>query len=541
MNILPIVEREFRVASRGRWTPILRVLMGLGALVAAWIGFEETKYSRVGGGDDILVSISYSALIFCGFAGAFLTADSISFEKREGTLGLLLLSNLSPIEIVLGKLASGGLRFLVLLMAMIPFMMLPLLKGGVTWVEVIRSWLALISVFSFSASLGLLVSAYATEARTAVMSTFSIILLFTLLPLLITVVLLVFMGGNGNDFVFVMMLSPLMVPFQSINDMYNSGGGDGIWAYWLSVLYYWVLSVGCVFWASRQLTKSWWSLAFGSSDDSGSKKKKSGAIGLNAENPPKGLGRGESPYGWLVWSSYQRVKSLKWFSWFLILLALAGLAGSLFKVRDSEVIFVIGLISIGLLHLMLKVDVELESVRQIHVDAREGGLELLMCTPLSEKQILNGMYRGMKTRSKYPSMILTFLNFLLILMILFMGKPLHLSRNDYAPFLALFIGGMIVAWVDFRVIPWIGAYQAVKRKTQLTAGFVTIALVHLLPWLLVAVSMTIAANSGSFRSGEAAVLFGGFAIVFGVWAMILKRLYKMKLMNHLREMVSEGG
>ena len=43
------------------------------------------------------------AFIFCLLAGVFLTADCLSEEKREGTLGLLFLTSLKGYDVVLGK------------------------------------------------------------------------------------------------------------------------------------------------------------------------------------------------------------------------------------------------------------------------------------------------------------------------------------------------------------------------------------------------------------------------------------------------------
>jgi len=51
------------------------------------------------------------------------TADSISRERREGTLGLLLLTHVSPAQLVYGKLLTCGLSCFTLLLGCLPALM----------------------------------------------------------------------------------------------------------------------------------------------------------------------------------------------------------------------------------------------------------------------------------------------------------------------------------------------------------------------------------------------------------------------------------
>jgi ABC-type transport system involved in multi-copper enzyme maturation permease subunit len=60
-----------------------------------------------------------------------LAADAISRERREGTLGLLFLTPLTATGVVLGKSSVHWLRGLTLFLCMAPWLMLPLLMGGV--------------------------------------------------------------------------------------------------------------------------------------------------------------------------------------------------------------------------------------------------------------------------------------------------------------------------------------------------------------------------------------------------------------------------
>src|SRR5437762_6345486 len=50
------------------------------------------------------------AFVYCLFIGARLTADCLSEEKRDGTLGLLFLTDLKGYDVVFGKLAATSVN-----------------------------------------------------------------------------------------------------------------------------------------------------------------------------------------------------------------------------------------------------------------------------------------------------------------------------------------------------------------------------------------------------------------------------------------------
>ena len=67
----------------------------------------------------------------------------MSEEKREGTLGLLFLTDLRGFDVVLGKLVACSLRGAYGLVAALPVIGLALLMGGVTGFELWRLALVL--------------------------------------------------------------------------------------------------------------------------------------------------------------------------------------------------------------------------------------------------------------------------------------------------------------------------------------------------------------------------------------------------------------
>src|SRR5689334_8701822 len=185
MNCLPVIEMEMRSASRRSWTFTLRLLFALAGTATCLVVLALPRLAAREKGQTMLLILSYLSLGFCLTVGGFLTADCVSSEKREGTLGLLFLTPLQGMDIMLGKMVCHGLQMLYGLCAAFPAFFLPLLAGGVTWGEVGRVVLALALSLLLAQSVGILVSVLSMEARQAMMTTFSTVVLMAALPMIL--------------------------------------------------------------------------------------------------------------------------------------------------------------------------------------------------------------------------------------------------------------------------------------------------------------------------------------------------------------------
>lgn len=108
--------------------------------------------------NEIFLFLANGCLAYAFFAGLILTADCVSAEKREGTLGLLFLTALKSPEMVAGILSATSVKALYGLLAAFPILGLAFLLGGVTFWEFIRVCATLVSAMVFSLSVCLLVS-----------------------------------------------------------------------------------------------------------------------------------------------------------------------------------------------------------------------------------------------------------------------------------------------------------------------------------------------------------------------------------------------
>lgn len=169
MRFFSVAERELRAAARRRSTYFIRWLTGLAffglLLWLLWVmdGFRNRRI-----GPELLSVLSVLTFFYCLILGTARTADCISSEKREGTLGLLFLTNLNSAEIVIGKLCSHALATVYGLLAVFPILGLPLLMGGVTFEEFGRTLLALLNAIFCSLAAGLLASVLFTRQFPAV-------------------------------------------------------------------------------------------------------------------------------------------------------------------------------------------------------------------------------------------------------------------------------------------------------------------------------------------------------------------------------------
>src|SRR4026209_623804 len=165
MTFLPLVTRELRAASRRkstyrirRWTALLAFIVGLFFIVIGYFGGREA-------GQNLFACLTFFASGFILLAAIFLTPDCISEEKREGTLGLLFLTDLQGYDVVLGKFIARSLNGFYGLLALLPIAAISLLLGGLTGGEFWRMTLVLINLLFLSLAIGIFVSTLVRQSR----------------------------------------------------------------------------------------------------------------------------------------------------------------------------------------------------------------------------------------------------------------------------------------------------------------------------------------------------------------------------------------
>ena len=94
------------------------------------------------------------AIIF----SALLTAAAVAQEKDRKTLDLLLMTNLTNTELVLGRLLASMLSVLVLILASVPLFMLLRLLGGISLMQIINAVAVTTTAATVAGSLGSMIA-----------------------------------------------------------------------------------------------------------------------------------------------------------------------------------------------------------------------------------------------------------------------------------------------------------------------------------------------------------------------------------------------
>jgi ABC-2 family transporter protein len=188
MSLPPIVERELLAGGRRRGFYWLRCTL---ALVAAFQCYEclnrglvaippsltaagfVPPASRLTGATLLhqMTAFQFLAALSMGL----LTVNSIYHERRDGTLGLLLLTDLTPAQIIYGKMLSCGLTSFYALLGAVPAVMVPVLAGGVRGAEAIFTGLGILNAQFVALAAGLWMSALFQQRRHAVIATFGLV------------------------------------------------------------------------------------------------------------------------------------------------------------------------------------------------------------------------------------------------------------------------------------------------------------------------------------------------------------------------------
>lgn len=114
-------------------------------------------------------------------AGAGYFSSAITEEKEAGTLSLLLLANVPPLAILVGKSTTRLASALLIFAGIFPFALLALALGGVTVLQIVAGFLALAAYMVFVANLGVLASVISRTSGMAALTTalILVVMLFT--------------------------------------------------------------------------------------------------------------------------------------------------------------------------------------------------------------------------------------------------------------------------------------------------------------------------------------------------------------------------
>jgi ABC-2 family transporter protein len=162
----PIIAREVMTTPRPLRYYLWRASFACFLFILLWtawqtlIGWQDIREVGVLArfGNIIYWMFAMLQLTLVLFFAPLFTAAAVSYEKDRRTFTLLLMTDLSDLEIVLGKLAAGLLNILTILGASVGLLSLCVFFGGISFGQVINLFLVTMASGMAGGALGLLIA-----------------------------------------------------------------------------------------------------------------------------------------------------------------------------------------------------------------------------------------------------------------------------------------------------------------------------------------------------------------------------------------------
>ncbi len=489
MRFLPVAHRELLAAGRRRSTWIWRCIYFAATLaVCTWAYFDAAHRSFSHQGEEVFAVMVGFMAFYAGIAGVYATADTFGWEKREGTLGLLFLTDLSGWDVVSGKGLAKALNVFYGLLAMLPLLSVPLLLGGVTVGQVGRTALLLVGMMVQSLAIGLWVSSRSTNERRAIMATLGLVLALFLGPVFTAALLDEAYGWSEREIVPVGIPSPL---FGMIAAQFVGTGGGPNWPgeTWLvSLLCSLAIAGLCLVSASRHLPHSW------SPELLAHHRMRREGRWSPLRWPGMALGRIAAlrqrwderlrrhfgarqrrlldvhPYVWLI--NRAADKRLLATATTVVLLSIWGLSRLAHGpvIGGSELFYYF----FAVLAWLLRIWMLAEPVMRLGEDRRSGALELVMVTPQQGPEILGGIQRAMRRQFGWA----VGLSVTVAAVVWWMDDAPGYSRAGEWEWRGLLFMSVVALLVDCFALQWIGPWLGLSSRsvtTGLVAGMALLA------------------------------------------------------------------
>jgi ABC-type transport system involved in multi-copper enzyme maturation permease subunit len=441
MIFLPVVERELRVASRRPVTYWGRLLATAGgAAIVAWILIVFSN-SGAPSGAFLFRGLAILLFVYAAIGGLMVTSDSLSRERRESTLGLLFLTDLTGFDIVSGKLAANTVNLLYTLLAVLPVLAIALLLGAVTPGEMFRVALVTINLLFFFSSVGLAASSLCRQANASM----AVAMGFYAILSGAWPVAAFFSSFAHSSLRAACVSSPAWGGFLAFSGAYNANSHFDFWLNAVLTQFYSWIAFAFACW---HVPRSW------------QEESAPSTVGLRRTG---NAGRRErlrvrlleaNPYLWRA-SIPEFKRALVW----LAVLAAANCWAWLDHLQFDPLADLFFLILTGT---VLKVWLGAQASWTVADDRRQGALEILLTTPLEPEEIVEGQRTSLWRQFAGPVIALLAANGLTLAMEL---RNASGTRTTELGWVHVIAGASLV--LELAALSWVSIWQGlINRKSN---------------------------------------------------------------------------
>jgi ABC-type transport system involved in cytochrome c biogenesis permease component len=531
MTFLPVTERELRVAARRKGTYRTRFVAALiGLLVSTWVFLISQQNVRPDQlGNELFSVLATLAFAYTLIAGVGVTADCLSGEKREGTLGLLFLTDLRGHDVVLGKLAATSMNSMYGLLAIFPVLAIPMVMGGLALDVFWKVILVLTNTLFLSLAAGILVSSVSRREPWAMAGTLLFLLGLTAgIPVL---------GACYYEYFPVFHTQTreaFMVPFLLPSPVFtyvvalSSGlaGGKSLFNFWQSLALVHLFGWLCLGMAGRAVRFSWQDRPGGSP---AARRRERWQRWCYGDSMTRSSLRAQlldiNPFLWL--GSRDRLqRNLLWGA--LAIIAVGFVWGYL-KWRNDWLIAPVGFAVMIVLSLILKYWVAFQAIRRLLEVQHEEALELLASTPLTVREMLLGHRLAFRRLFGGPFVAVLVVDILMLLM----GLQDTPDRSDRLGIASAMLAYMAMLVADYYALTWVGMWQGLSSRNFTRALSATCLRILVLPWFVMGISLSLVgifAQSSSLDRELLSWILWWFAL--GLVADIYFGLSAYRKLNH---------
>ena len=519
----PIARREMLVLAKSPGLYRTRITASVALLFLGGgfgVLYHYTGLMVVG---SIVPFLTFILLMICLFAGVHLTADSISREKREGTLGLLFLTPLTAFQIVLGKLVAHGLMGFYSVLIVVPLMSLIMIVGGLRLLDLFAIGVSAMNILFFSAAVGLWASTRNTERKKAgAAGTWTVVFFWWGIPIIVQLL----------NYLQAPALLGEIVGLFAVNGMFNSAFAGPrvrmLASPWLNLLCThltaWCFVALATFYLrtrwqdqppkERFSLRAWWkNLSLGNSE---------------ARRRLRQRLLDQNPFYWLA--SRDRLRALS-----PLLFTIGFLCFIAWQFRGGLPVMgaiITTVVTIAYVH---KVMISGLSAQQLALEQEQGTLEMLLSTPLSTESVLRGQIMASRRQFRGP-MILGILAQLATIAVVIFFEPF----GNFSGHAVLALGTVLILYlVELYAMILAGMWGAVTVKEAKNAAGSAMFQIIAFPGLVFGLIMsTWGISNWYFQLGFDANPVAIFALYFILCAindLFWIRLIRSRLPLRLRE------